>query len=410
MIGNVYVKAIELQNIRAFRRLSIDLGTSDDRRMLSVIIGRNGTCKTTLLRCIAMGLCHDSDTAALLAEFGGRLISEGAGTGTIKLTMTGAGGNEIGDIELLFENKKGRDMLARRRASISMEDFFVCGYGPNRGNTGSSMVRDYRVLDSVAPLFDYSRSLLNTELMMRRVEDYMGSDRYRRAKEGIKRILGLSGKHSIRYVKGGGVSVSGPGIGKDIPLEAWADGYRMTFNWLMDLYGWAVHADTITESGGVRGILLIDEVDQNLHPAMQSALLSELQEALPEMQVFATTHSPLTALGTEAENVISLHRKEGLVEMVPVPSLAGYSADDALLEEALFGTDPYPRQTRWKLDRYHELAASAPLTRSAGQNVEMTRLARELNPEVLPSFRGSDDRVIKKLDQIADLLKKKKGA
>ena len=128
------------------------------------------------------------------------------------------------------------------------------------------------------------------------------------------------------------------------------------------------------------------------------------------MQIFATTHSPLTALGTESENLISLHRTENNVEIVPVPSLTGYSADDALLEETLFGTDPYPRHTRLKLDRYRELASSAPLTRSAGLDAEMYRLARELSPEELPAFRSTDDRVVKKLDQIADLLKKKRGA
>lgn len=410
MIGSAYVKTIKLENIRAFKNLDINLTSSTGQRMTSVIIGRNGTCKTTLLRCIAMGLCHGSDTPALLAEFGGRLVSEDAETGTITFTMADHSGRKIGETQLVIENKKGRDILSNRKTSVPIENFFVCGYGPNRGNTGASMWRDYRVLDSVAPLFDYTRDLVHIELMLRRLEDYMGSSRYNRAKKGIKRVLGLGEEHSIRYAKGGGVSVSGPGIGNDIPLEAWADGYRMTFNWLVDLYGWAMHADTVTESGGIRGILLIDEVDQNLHPAMQSALLSELRDALPEVQVFATTHSPLTALGTSAENVLSFHRKDRWVEVVPVPSTSGYSADDALLEETLFGTDPYPRHTRRKLDRHHELAAAPMVTRSAGQDAEMKRLAKELNPEELPSFRGADDNVLKKLDHIADLLKKKKGA
>lgn len=408
MIGTAYVKKIELENIRAFEKLSLDLGTADGQRMVSVIIGRNGTCKSTLLRCIAMGLCHESDAPALLAEFGGRLISEFAETGTIALTLVDGSGRTMGEIRLLIKNMKGRDMLADREASVSMEDFFVCGYGPSRGNTGASMMRDYRVLDSVAPLFDYSRNLVNIELMLRRVEDYLGTVRYNSAVMGIKRVLGLGREHKINYTKGGGVSVSGPGIGKNIPLEAWADGYRMTFNWLIDLYGWALHADVITESGGIRGILLIDEVDQNLHPSMQSVLLSELQEALPETQIFATTHSPLTALGTESENVISLHRKGQVVEQVSVPLLTGYSADDALLEEALFGTDPYPRHTRRKMDQFHELAAVSPVTRSVKQHADIKKLAGELSPEGLPSFRGGDDLIVKKLDRIADMLKKKR--
>jgi hypothetical protein len=75
------------------------------------------------------------------------------------------------------------------------------------------------------------------------------------------------------------------------------------------------------------------------------------------MQIFATTHSPLTALGTAAENVISLHRRDNGVQAVSIPSLTGYSADDALMEEKLFGTDPYPQPIRRKIDRHRALAS-----------------------------------------------------
>ena len=408
MIDAAYIKSIQLENIRAFKKMEVDLAADGGQRMVSVIIGRNGTCKTTLLRCIALGLCHESDAAALLAEFGGRLISEDADKGCVKLELADYYGKEIGEIQLLLENKKGRDVLLNRKSSGFDADFFVCGYGPNRGTYGTSIVRDYRVLDSVATLFDYHRSLVDIELMLRRLEDYLGTSRYTRVQRGIKRVLGLGDEHSIQYVKGGGVSISGPGIGENIHLEGWADGCRMTFNWLIDLYGWAMHADVVTESGGIRGILLIDEIDQNMHPSMQSRLLSELQEALPEMQIFAITHSPLTALGTTAENVISLQRKDEGIQLVPIPSLAGYSADDALMEENLFGTDPYPQTTRRKIDRHRELAAIPHEKRTRGLETEMKELAAELSPEELPPHK--DDPVIKKLDRITELLEKEKGS
>jgi hypothetical protein len=49
-----------------------------------------------------MGLCHGSDTPALLAEFGGRLVSEDAETGTITLTMADYPGKEIGETQLVI--------------------------------------------------------------------------------------------------------------------------------------------------------------------------------------------------------------------------------------------------------------------------------------------------------------------
>jgi hypothetical protein len=405
MIETAYIKEITLENIRAFKHFHMELGSGGSARMISVIVGRNGTCKTTLLRCLAMGLCDESEASALLAEFGGRLVAEDADKGYIQLQLVDYSQKSLGEIRLLLENKKGRDVL-KRKTSIGDVDFFVCGYGPQRGNTGTSMVRDYRPLDSVATLFDYQRSLVDIELTLRRLEDYLGTSRYENAQKGIKRILGLGSEHSIRYAKGGGLSISGPGIGKDIPLAAWADGYRMTFNWLIDLYGWAMHADVVTETGGIRGILLVDEIDQNLHPSLQSRLIGELRQTLPEMQIFASTHSPLTALGTDAQNVISLQRKDNSVYRASVPPLAGYSADDALSEESLFGTDPYPQPTRRKLERHRELAAVPCEERTREQVFELRDLSSELNPAELPAFR--DDPVIRKLDHIADLLKKEK--
>ena len=56
-----YITRIELENIRSFKNLSINLKTNKSPRMLSVIIGRNGTCKSTLLRGIALALCHESE-------------------------------------------------------------------------------------------------------------------------------------------------------------------------------------------------------------------------------------------------------------------------------------------------------------------------------------------------------------
>ena len=56
-----YITHIELVNIRSLERVSINLKKNNSPRMISLIIGRNGTCKSTLLRCIALALCHEDD-------------------------------------------------------------------------------------------------------------------------------------------------------------------------------------------------------------------------------------------------------------------------------------------------------------------------------------------------------------
>jgi hypothetical protein len=406
--GFDYITKIRLENIRAFERLEVGLEADKGPRMLSVIIGRNGTCKSTLLRCIALALCQEQDASALLALPNTQMLSEGAREGRIEVEFAGpadTGSVQPARIALVLGRKGDRDVVMGRsthRQKDSMHSFFACGYGAGRGRTGPTTRRAYRVMDSVSMLFDYERTFADPELILRRLRDFLGTDRYENAIKGIKRVLGLGPDDRISVKEGGGVRISGPAIGADIPLEGWADGYRLTFDWLIDLYGWALQAEAIGENGNVQGILLIDEVEQHLHPAMQREILGDLAEALPEMQIFATTHSPLVAVATRSENLVALHRKGKRVEAAAVPSLEGYSVEDALVEESLFGTDPYPPETRERLDSYRKLAAIPPERRKPPQVDELRRLAEQLDPALLPGLR--DDPTIKRLRELTDKL------
>ena len=287
----------------------------------------------------------------------------------------------------------------------SRQNFFVCGYGAGRSLTGVTSEEEYRQVDSVGSLFDYSRRLLNPEIILRRLYDYHDQDTFKSAMTGIRRILELRDEDQIEFRKGGGVQISGPRVGRAIPLDAWADGYRLTFSWVLDLYGRAMQAGAITGTGHIRGVLLLDEIEQHLHPSMQTELINQLSEALPELQIFATTHSPLTALGAGEENVISLqrHPTSGKVRSVNVPSLKGYTIEDALVEGSLFGTDPYPQATRDDLTRYRELTQIPPSKLKKREEAELKQLITDLDPSKLPG--KVNDPIDQKLDEMLRLLK-----
>jgi hypothetical protein len=72
------------------------------------------------------------------------------------------------------------------------------------------------------------------------------------------------------------------------------------------------------------------------------------------------------------------------------------------MEESLFGTDPYPPETRERLDSYRKLAAIPPERRKPPQVDELRRLAEQLDPALLPGLR--DDPTIKRLRELTDKL------
>ena len=57
-------------------------------------------------------------------------------------------------------------------------------------------------------------------------------------------------------------------------------------------------------------ILLIDEIENHLHPTWQRRVIPALLEHFPGLQIFATTHSPFVVAGLKAGQVHLLKRDE----------------------------------------------------------------------------------------------------
>ncbi len=383
---------LRLAGIRGFRELEVDLRDEAGRpRKSLLIIGQNGTCKTTLLRAIAIGLCDGSDANALAALPHGGFVSRDAESAKIKLDLADPEGIEAerrdlklsrsGPKEYVEVFKAGRGIAA---GEVVWPDLFACGYGAGRYGAGGESGREYRIADSVRTLFDYSRPLLDPELTLRRLGDFLDSDRYDATLHGIKRVLNLKDEDQIQLIPGGGVELVGPSVDSPVRLEGWADGYRMTFSWMLDLYGWAMRAKRIDEDGQVHGIVLVDELDQHLHPSLQSQVLGHLAEVLPHVQLIATTHSPLVALGAKSEELLVLRREGSEVSRVDQPpDFSLYSAEDMLEDERLFDTLPYAPETAGRLRRYNRLVAIPRDQRSSSESEELARLARELRSQQL---------------------------
>ncbi len=392
------ITSIELRHIRGFSKLQLPLPAASgaDLGMLTAIVGKNGTCKSTLLRCMALGLVsNQGDASTLLADAPGQLLRFDQSQASVRVALASPEGEPLGVTELTLESSGGRDYPAEfhRKLQASEDvEVFVCGYGPGRAVPGSVQRKDrrYRAMDALMPLFDYGTSLQGPELMLRRLEDHLGSDKYDEAMRGMRRVLGLKSRQRIEVAKGGGVIIIGPGMGDGIRLEGWADGYRMTATWLLDFYGWAIQADAIDDDGHIHGILLIDEAEQHLHPSMQADLLVGLRKAFPKVQIIATTHSPLTALGAGAGSLVALHSRGGYVRADSVPDLTAYSAEDVLTSPELFDTEPYAERTRKLLQEYRGLLRKGPTSRTKKESERMRFLARALDAATLPEMGGGD--------------------
>ena len=80
------------------------------------------------------------------------------------------------------------------------------------------------------------------------------------------------------------------------------------------------------------GILLIDEIENHLHPTWQRRVIPALLKHFPGLQVFATTHSPFVIAGLKAGQVHLLNRDaDGVVTASSnTEDIIGWTADEIL--------------------------------------------------------------------------------
>ena len=81
-------------------------------------------------------------------------------------------------------------------------------------------------------------------------------------------------------------------------------------------------------------ILLIDEIENHLHPTWQRRVIPALLEHFPGLQIFATTHSPFVVAGLKAGQVHMLERNEKSGDRGPPATheedIIGWTADEIL--------------------------------------------------------------------------------
>jgi len=401
---SVLLTRVRLENVRGFRDVEVPLAPEVGQGvpLTTLVIGKNSTNKSTLLRAIALCLADPTEAAALLSHPIGSIVRSGEGRATIEVDVVNGSGDHALTLRRQVAANGDKDVVLPSGAAGDLP-IFVCGYGAGRGAFGSDPGREYRVDDACASLYDYQRELIDPELTLRRLDDFLGSERYERTLAGIKRVLDLGPDDRIELLPGGGVQLTGPAAGGSVPLNGWADGYRLTVLWLLDLYARAMRADRIDAEGRVHGVVLVDEVDQHLHPSLQATILPRLAELLPDVQMVATTHSPLVALGAEPSQLVVLRRvgDEIAVEH-QVPDYRGYSAEDMLVDDRLFDSTVYAPDTQEQLARYEQLAAKSPSRRTAAEKRELAALARSMLAQPLPP--GVDDRVAAALSMIGRRL------
>ena len=134
-------------------------------------------------------------------------------------------------------------------------------------------------------------------------------------------------------------------------------------------------------------VLLIDEIENHLHPTWQRRMIPALREYFPNVQIIATTHSPFVIAGLKAGQVHLLNRDANgvITASTNTEDVIGWTADEIL--RTLMGvddpTDDTTAAAARELRQLRDEGPRADESEEERRQVEMQRLRRLVNRDLL---------------------------
>jgi predicted ATP-binding protein involved in virulence len=329
----MYIESLQIQNIRAIENFEMNFQNSPGWH---VLIGDNGSGKSTIIRSIALALIGPEQALGLRADWAD-WIKKGSTQGKIELKIsstapydkiTGSGRarkslisntisfkNENGFIR--FSGEKTKPDPTRRNWGHG-EGWFSVAYGPYRRFEGGNP--DWTKVFYSQPKLGAHLSAFGEDVALTEAIDWLIKLNYQileqRESEGLlenlKKFINskdfLPNNTALENISSEGVTFK-DGNGSLISVNQMSDGYRsilsLTFELLRQLirtYGSVKVFKNIKKdimSIDLPGVVLIDEIDVHLHPTWQTRIGKWLTQYFPNIQFIVSTHSPLVCRAAE---------------------------------------------------------------------------------------------------------------
>jgi len=391
----LYVKSLRIQNLKCFREASLELqfrgrmpaSPSPALANVNLLLGDNGTGKTTVLKAIALAaLSRVMERSGYTPYW---LVRRGATAADVQATLV-LHGQDVGSKTEELRETSVRTRIFRPSLSSAewisspfrtspiwermyeerSPAFFLAGYGATRRVAGSqefdrASLRKLRAAryQRVASIFEDHVALAPLNAWLPRLLRNQ-SARAREAVTLINRLL--PGATRFRgEIENGEIVFSHRGV--NVPVAALSDGYRAFVGWLSDLLlNLCTGLPSHMRIRDVAGVVLVDEIDLHLHPSWQREVIPKIAAALPTLQFIFSSHSSIVAGTLMASNIFRMEpapRGAATVSTLTA-GIHGLNADQIL-------TGPYfglpSTRAEGHLHRLRSLAARAAAgDRSAG--------------------------------------------
>jgi len=393
------IRSLALRDIGPFRDLTIDF-----RKGTNIIVGNNGCGKSSILRAIGLGLAGDHPSLLPAAD---SLLRAGSRLGRIQL--------RVGDDEYIVELERiaGEVKIKTAQASpLQLGVAFPIGFpafrglagidpaGPGAAGSGKASVEDVLPLilgASDGRLGNIKQWLVNLEAGSERRSDVTSESagRTRRLFESFFRIVGefliglpLRFDHieksaqkpwrvMVKTVDGVlSFNQLAQGMNSAIALVG------TVLQRLYEVYG---ESEAPSKEAA---LVIVDEIDAHMHPVWQQQILPLFRRHFPNVQIVASTHSPLVVSGMDVRGVTRLMRAQsGEIQRLDLQEDQTRGRADQLLTSPIFGLrTTLDQSSRRLLDEYRVLVGNQ--SRNPDEESRYQELRNDMRVWLTPPEEG----------------------
>lgn len=354
---------LKLKNIGPFRDVTLSFEKEDGEVYPVVILtGENGTGKSIALDAIRTvlrglyGIERDiiSDRGDFLIDLE---IEDGEKKKHNTANILGDNGKPWGDND--YSNYFQTELSKERKVN------WVIDYWSPDLSTDTfdvSTISSININQALTGCLNKTSSNVNLTRFISSIDYLKGSDKKDEAERGesifkkIKEIFDdCVSKDSFSHVERESITPIIKTHGKEVSLEKLSSGNILLVKHLVGLmsrmYGICrLNELKVEDLFKIEGVLLIDEIENHLHPKWQKNVIGIIRKHFPNLQIILTTHSPFVVSSVNDAKIYVCVSKGDHSEVVDeTADYSNYPVDD-VLGTGVFDVDPFSKKISEKLE------------------------------------------------------------
>lgn len=355
------IEYVRIINFKSIDDLTINFNSDElDKKSWLFLLGENGVGKSSILQAIAIGLKVDKKLVEPLIPF---LVKKRKQTA-----------------EIIIKERNNENVittvLTRKDKSIAQSGHFnsyLIGYGSLRLSVDEIDNNSQKDVSKVSyeNLFKPTKALNDITKWLRNIHkndiEFFNSIAY-----SIKQLLPDDTiDNQLTIIKGEIVLGNSDKLFSEL-----SDGYKSTIILAIDIM--MKLSDAQSDMDKMSGIVIIDELGNQLHPRWQMRIVKQLRTVFPNINFIISTHHPLCLRGAERKEILLLRNIDNeVVATSELPNPSSLRVDQILASEFFGLSSLVDPEIEAKFNRYYELLSKNDKS-TASEKAEIDKLKDEL--------------------------------